>query len=530
MARPPRLQKLTVFLLKEGLESNNALRERDGVTGYVVPALTQAMESLFVLAPPPRTPRWAGYLGPHLATNLEGLFTSSAPAVLLINSADRLFAVTFGQGRHLLDPEALEQDFGLRVVLNTVAPDQLKSVDARTIEETTLHTRRDVSRDSSLSAFGLDVARDLVRAVTGTPQDATLAHRLTGADALGIETRAQLPELPALMTRLLSAYEATDYKQNFEFIDHLRPEKDPGRLSELNSLLIDALKTGDITDAHLAAPEVLDWLELAGFKLSTTADREPESDPRISTYRESREQELEDLTIETLKADRLIAVRVSDEGILAAWPIYRCLVYQLELSGYLYVLSGGQWFRVAVQYKNRLYSQAETIERLEGLPDADPGSTEDAYNMKAAAVIGGLCLDKKLIQADGPDRMELCDILSREGGLIHVKQRGSSSTLSHLFAQGLNSAERLLLDDNFRERARNLIQGEDPTCTDVVSAERPEPSEHEVSFVVITRSERQTPLTLPFFSVISLVNAADRLGAFGYRVSVAAVRESPANG
>ena len=43
---------------------------------------------------------------------------------------------------------------------------------------------------------------------------------------------------------------------------------------------------------------------------------------------------------------------------------------------------------------------------------------------------------------------------------------------------------------------------------------------------MITRSERKTPLTLPFFSVVSLRAAAERLRAFGFAVSVAEVHES----
>src|SRR5205823_3272284 len=100
--------------------------------------------------------------------------TASSSAVLLVEAKSRLFAVTFGQGRYMVQDEALERDFGLRVVLNTVAPDQLKSVDAKTIEDTTVHTRRDVSHESALSAFGFDISRDLLRAVTGTPVDETL--------------------------------------------------------------------------------------------------------------------------------------------------------------------------------------------------------------------------------------------------------------------------------------------------------------------------------------------------------------------
>ena len=125
----------------------------------------------------------------------------------------------------------------------------------------------------------------------------------------------------------------------------------------------------------------------------------------------------------------------------------------------------------------------------------------------------------------GPDKMEICDILTQDGGLIHVKHRGSSSTLSHLFTQGVNSAERLLLDQDFRTRAREVARGEDPTYGDVLPEGRPEPGDHEISFVVITRSTRNTPLTLPFFSVVSLRAAAVRLIGYGFPVPVAAVQE-----
>jgi uncharacterized protein (TIGR04141 family) len=522
----PRLQKLTISLLKPEFGRDDALRDPDSLTGYRVRELDPAVDSFFVQAAPPHPPRWARYLEGHVSPGLDDVVAASSSGVLLVEGGERLFAVTFGQGRFLLDAEAFEHDFGLRVVLNRVAPDQLKSVDARTIEETTLHTRRDVSRESSFSAFALDVSRDLLRAVTGTPTDPTLAHRMTGADSLGIETRAQIPELPALLANLLVAYEDTAYKTNFEFIDHLRPEKSPGRIHDLDMKLVEALESGEITDAHLAAPETLDWVELDGFRFSCAADPEQrDSDPRISTYRECHEDG--ELDLATLKSDRLIATR-PDGQLLEEWPVYRCLVYQLEYDGYLYVLTGGQWFRVDLDYKNRIYARVATLERLTGLPDADAGTTERAYNEKAAGLLGALCIDGKLIQGTGPDKMELCDILTPDGGLIHVKHRGSSSTLSHLFSQGVNSAERLLLDQGFRSKARSLAGSVDEAYSEVLPVDRPDSAKHTISFVVITRSDRDTPLTLPFFSVVSLAAAAARLEGYLFKVSVASVREQSA--
>jgi uncharacterized protein (TIGR04141 family) len=404
-----------------------------------------------------------------------------------------------------------------------VRPDQLKSVDAKTIDDTTLHTRRDVSRDSTFAAFDPDVTRDLLRSVTGTPPDETLARRLTGADAVALNTRAQVPELPALCEQLLETYGSDAYKQNFEFIDYLRSEKRAGRLRELEQRLVDALNLREIDDVHLACPEPMDWLDVARFRYSPDADVELDSDPRISAYLDLHEDE--DIDLDTLKADRLYAIRDSDGSSLREWPIYRCLVYETELHGDLYVLSAGDWFRVSLSFKDRVYAYANELPKTSlALPEPDAGTDEDRYNRKATDAVGGLLLDKQLV-FEGPDKMEICDVLTRDPTLVHVKQRGSSSTLSHLFAQGVNCAERLLEDPEFRDAARTVVAGADEAFADVLPDRQPEPGEIEVAFVVLTRSDRDTPLTLPFFSVVSLRSAAVRLKALGYTVTATAVRE-----
>jgi uncharacterized protein (TIGR04141 family) len=432
------------------------------VTEHIVPALTTKMPSLFVKATPPHPPSWLNYLAPHVQRGLTNLWAASSGAVLIVEAAGRIFAVTLGQGRHLLNTSAFESDFGLRVVLNTVMPDQLKSVDATRVEENTLHTRRELSRNSSFSAFGLDVSRDLLRAVTGKPQDESLGPWLTGSDRLGTPTRASVPELPDLAKRLLTAYEAEDYRQHFDFIDFLRPEKSPSRKLQLEDLLVEALRREALTDLHLAAPEPLDWSDMDGFRFSTQPSGTPnDSDPRITHYLGTKERD--EIAIETLKRDKLLAMSASTTYAQASWPLFQCIVFEVELDGELFVLSGGDWFRVNLDFKDRVYEEVTNFTTMmEGLPEADSGTTEDAYNAKASAALDALCLDKKLVYDGGPDRMEICDILTRTGSFIHVKHRGSSSTLSHLFAQGLNSAERFLQDPDFREKAREIASGVDP--------------------------------------------------------------------
>jgi uncharacterized protein (TIGR04141 family) len=386
-----------------------------------------------------------------------------------------------------------------------------------------MHTRRALSKDSSFSAFGLDPSRDLLRAVTGRPRNPDLAHRLTGADSLAIHTYEELPRLPQLGARLLRAYAAHDYKEHFEFIDFLRPVRERARIEELQGLLTDALRSKELTDIHLAAPETIDWQEFEGFHFSTQDAADVASDPSISTYLATRDDEI---SIERLKGDRLIALRASDGGVLAHWPVYNCVVFQVELDGYLSVLSDGDWFRVDLDYRQRLEGEVAALPEYRGLPDAKAGTDEYTYNLEAARAIGALCLDRKCVYEGGPDKMEVCDLFTRDGALIHVKHRGSSATLSHLFAQGVNSAERLLTDRAFREKAAERIAADgNGGYLSVWPLDRPPPENHEIVFAVITRSRRDTPLTLPFFSVVSLRAAVRTLHGFGFKVSTATIRE-----
>jgi len=526
MARKPRLRQFNFFLLKEDVSTpEDALR------------FDQELEILSItggatLAVKPRQsnpPWWVEFLRPYVENGgpLQDLFNSSTSAVVLLQSGGRIFALTFGHGRNLLDPVSFERDFGLKVVLNTVAPDQLKSIDARTFEDLTVHTRRDVSQASPIEAFGLDVSRDLVRAVTGRPRDETLARQVTGSDALSLRSRAQVPDLPALCERLLAAYRSDAYKERFGWIDQLRPVKDPAQVASLNGVLVHAIRERAIDDLHMAPPGPLDWARIEGFRLSTEpSDAELHSDPPISAYLDSLD-EPQDIDMDRLKRDRVMAMG-SDQGeVYETWSVYRCLVFEARLDERLYALSSGDWFSIENSFADEVTTFAETVPTLDiDLPDARRGMTEQQYNASTPGVADVLCMDRELVRVPGRGAIELCDLLSRNSQFIHVKRRGASSTLSHLFQQGLVSAELLFRDHAFRTEARNTVDALDSSFTAAVPQDRPGPQKCEVAYVVITRSNRSSPLTLPFFSLVALRTAVLQLQDWGYKVAVRAVHEA----
>lgn len=535
--RARRQLRLTFFLLKEGRAADSVVRGSDTLTAMRVRGLGLDSEqpNLFVKRSSVSVPRWATRLDQHADGDLTtGLLSASASAMLLIAVPDvedtpRLMALTFGHGRHLIEPDAIVHDFGLRVVLNTVAYDKIKSVDAKTVDELTRHSRLDVSRDASFGAFGLDVTTDLVRSVTGTTDRDGLAGRLTGSDSLALNSKLDVPEFPVLGAALVEAYGEDTYKAHFDFIDHLRTEKDPDTVAALDDALVEALQTRELDRLHLAVPEPVDWLQVSGFRFSSSRGDDAadlDSDPRISVYLPTREN---DLSLDRVKQDRVEAMRADDDSaVYGTWPVYRCVVFETNRNGQLYTLTGGQWYRVSLSFQQQVNDYADALPRLDlDLPDADDDCSEAQYIAKAVAATGALSLDQQLARDSVPTPVEICDMLTTTGQLIHVKKRGRSSTLSHLFAQGLVSAELLLQSQEFRTEARRKAADLDTAFAEVLPADAPARDAHEVSYVIITRGRHRpdAPLTLPFFSVVNLRAAAQRLYALGFKVSVAEVRE-----
>ena len=139
-----------------------------------------------------------------------------------------------------------------------------------------------------------------------------------------------------------------------------------------------------------------------------------------------------------------------------------------------------------------------------------------AYNQRAAATLGNACcMDQRLIvHGGGHNKIEFCDILTREKRLVHVKKYGGSSVLSHLFMQGAVSGELLVSDGEFRARLNQVLPRgyklSDPKRS------RPNATDYEVVFAIISGSAR--PLDIPFFSKVSLRSARRRLESYGYSV------------
>ena len=180
-------------------------------------------------------PKWKKKLDDIAVNPIGPAYNNSASAVLWIKKGGRIFALPYGHGRKFIREDAVERRFGLKVALNTVDPHELKSVDAKAIDTLAANKHIETSQTTEINAFGMDLQRDIMRAVAGNPRDENFARRLVGKDSISIVCWKDMDEIEDLLGQLKVAYESDKYKQDFSFVDNIAPVQDPVRKQELCS-------------------------------------------------------------------------------------------------------------------------------------------------------------------------------------------------------------------------------------------------------------------------------------------------------
>jgi uncharacterized protein (TIGR04141 family) len=188
------------------------------------------------------------------------------------------------------------------------------------------------------------------------------------------------------------------------------------------------------------------------------------------------------------------------------------------------MLRNGVWYRVNDNFVDTINSYLDKIASYKfSLPEYNH-AREELYNKELSDKDKSYDLmDKKNIAFGGIySKIEFCDLIKDKKDFIHVKYYRSSSTLSHLFAQGLVAAETFVSDADFRKKLNTKL----PTHLRLVDTDvRPDSAKYCVVYAIAT--EKKKIDELPFFSKVTLKNAAKRLGGLGFKVEIAFISVNP---
>ncbi|MGI6239476.1 MAG: DUF6119 family protein, partial [Christensenellales bacterium] len=146
---------------------------------------------------------------------------------------------------------------------------------------------------------------------------------------------------------------------------------------------------------------------------------------------------------------------------------------------------------------------------------------EDDYNeMVAKHNPEYILMDQKFHSVEGgPKKIEACDLFSKKKQFIHVKNKGKSAQLSHLFAQGKISAQCFISDEAYRKQVADRVNNYfGHLIFDYKN--KPAPDEYEVIYVIIDKNASAVVDTLPFFSLVNLMLAVQELSRMRVKCSV----------
>ena len=230
------------------------------------------------------------------------------------------------------------------------------------------------------------------------------------------------------------------------------------------------------------------------------------------------------LNVSHLLTGYKIYAKDEDHTTLKTWSGYECIYCEVIYKNKHYELRAGVWYEINIDFVKEINAVMESIPTyMVSLPEYNHDS-EGAYNKDVADNNANIkCMDTKNIYiGGGQSRFEFCDLVHQKNGhdkltdLIHVKHYTSSATLSHLFSQGVVSAEIFRSSEEARKKLYTKHPGVMPLTDPVIM---PTASNYRVVYAIYDIAA--LPTKLPFFSKVNLKNAYKRLQLLGYEVALA---------
>lgn len=465
--------------------------------------------------------------------------------VLLLGIDGTAYAMSYGNGYLLIPDELKDQRFGLQFLIRRLNPDQVhgmvrRRANARGRTDSTL-----VAAGAPVWTLGVAENVEIIRRIGGRAKDFKVTFSARDSRDVNVEGSVGLRmrfgvEPDALVADIRECARVCQEEQPdpaLEFIDYIQPVANAATKDELDGEL-EKLLAGNVADTGEHLIPVVPTSALQHFGQAHTFTIKIGHAPAVLVP----SLELEDFIRRTrvqrdgerVKALRGGHVCLNDDEagkvVLTSARADKWLEANVSLGAQRFFLMDGDWFEIGAEYIrasrdtiSRLFPAAPTISLLAwSLPAR---RTEYDYNCYVAAQSGGryLCLDKNRRVRDplgARSPLEICDLLGPRNELIHVKRAEGSMPLSHLFSQGLISAQSLVAGPPaVLERFVSTVAAL-PNRRNLPADFKPT----KIAYAILMENGKQlTPDTLFPFSQATLAHAARILGTYGIDVEVVGI-------
>lgn len=512
--------KLSIYLVKEEIHKDKIFQE-----DAQVEILNEYSENkiLYYLPSYLHEPNW---LKNFFDLECPQLKQANSRAVLVckldIEGKERIFVITFGYAKNLFEKDVLEEQFGLKIVLNTIGINGIRKITKTSIGTNQKQSQEQMPRATTINEFGFDLDRDLIRAVTGKCVDEMFENaHIIGGDIFSLSVSRNVENIEEFLEYCYKKYQEDKYKENFEWIDNIKEVKSKEEKDRLDEKLIEHITEGKFDCVWMSVPEVIEWERITGFQYGNKD--EIYEDITIEEFLDTIRGEV--INVRQIKSRRIKVIDIAENEI-DVWNAYGCLNAEIQLEDNSYCLNNGKWYYINKDFSAKIEREYETIKLSEKdfINYDEATEDEDEYNKKLTEHLPGSVLIHKIgeIPYGGGrgNKIEMCDIMTADNELIHIKKNGGSSYLSHLFNQATVSAE-LLLEKDFRAKANAKMKEhkfEIGFPDDFVAYK------YKIIIGIINPYHDERP-RIPFFSKVSLRYAIREMKKLGYEVELKNIKK-----
>jgi len=521
----PQRQQINVYMFNSDVTAfEHALAERVDPNDHIPLQPFAGFEMrLYTRIRNSRRTRWMRMLRDGLAEGtpdpFAGFANRIAGAALIVKKGPQFMAVTFGQGRHLINLASRVKRFGLVVALN-LAPEQgLHTIQTRTHSDFTQTRAISNSRLTGLQRFGYDSEEDLLVQVSAKlAANKSMGYTITGKDVVNIVTDVSWATLPTKCDRLVRIYRKPWRKLKFPDTANLEPITDALLIDRLNTAMCLALCEPDHSGFHLAPYDVVIGSD-DGFGFAADynlGDPQPVVELDLAQFIAATGF-AGPADYQILRSNHISYLLQAGGDAYGPWPVSDCLVGEIVHEGVTYILTGGQWISPDVGYLHRVNALVAELRPDPALAQISSGGakSENALIDSAIAAYGpgyAKIHPRSIVWDGGHNRIEFADCIG-DKKLVYAKMEGSARDTSHLLTQAANGVKALASKD-FRDAAIAQYGPNNPTVVPHIPQAAPRLSEWTIVLLIGVRHPR-LPQEFPVVQRIALKRLLDEFKLLG---------------
>ncbi|AND40647.1 DUF6119 family protein [Cytobacillus oceanisediminis] len=475
-----------------------------------------------------KEPKWITLLENDLEIpNRDDIKNTVNSFVILVkvnkNQTDYFFAITGGFGFTAIDRNNLENNFGLKVALNSIDSTELKAFDVRNIDLKTKQKRVLINKGSELGEFDLNFEQDLINLVSGKSRDEGIGTSIKGStSSLSLNSDVTFATLGEKCNQLLDLFLSDDYKENFGFIDNVKIVKDGDVTSDLNNNLFQALNRRETHNISLAYPDMIEYEKCSSYKIKKgTKTVETEEVNLMDLYSLLDKEGVVFDSADHIKKIKIIGFDEAEHPVTSPVTLNHFIIFQTELNENTYIFSLNNWYKIDNDYFSRIQEEIMRVPLVEDptfltpiLIDESEGSYNDRQNSDYF-----LNMDKQNFQIrNSRSKIEVCDLLSKDKHFVCVKKETRSATLSHLFAQGSVSMQLLRESSEYRQSLVNKALEKFPRVN--FNQQNFPFNECTLVYAISTSKTDDIRNVLPFFSKVNLLHHVNLIRRLGIKVEI----------